>query len=181
MTIDLTDFILALTFSAQKHKDQRRKGSLNIPYVNHPIEVSNLLARTVGTDDLLLLTAAVLHDTLEDTKTNPEEIRSLFGEEVLSVVQEVTDNMSLSKEIRKAKQVEKAYMLSNRAKLIRVADKVCNVIDILKTKYHWTNSQKRDYVRWCIQVVNQCKGINKDLDQVFINAIYFSKEILGDI
>jgi GTP diphosphokinase / guanosine-3',5'-bis(diphosphate) 3'-diphosphatase len=181
MNIILADFIFAVSFSAKKHKDQRRKGSMNIPYVNHPIEVTNLLARTAGTGDLVLLTATVLHDTLEDTRTEPEEIEQIFGREVLDVVLEVTDDMALTKEARKQKQIESAAHLSNRAKLIRIADKVCNVLDILQTKYHWTNPQKLNYISWAIKVTDQCKGINLALDQAFANAIYCAKEALGDL
>lgn len=181
MSIVLADFIHAVSFSAKKHKDQRRKGSMNIPYVNHPIEVANLLAKTAGTEDLVLLTAAVLHDTLEDTRTEPEEIEDIFGHEVLAVVLEVTDDMTLPKEIRKQKQIESAAYLSQRAKLIRIADKVCNVLDILQTKYHWTTPQKRNYISWTIKVTDRCKGINSPLDQAFLNAIYCAKEILGDL
>jgi guanosine-3',5'-bis(diphosphate) 3'-pyrophosphohydrolase len=178
--IALKDFIYAFTFAAGKHKSQLRKGEQNIPYINHPIEVTNLLSETVGTDDLVLLTAAILHDTLEDTNTSLSEIDSYFGREVLTIIQEVTDDMMLHKSSRKAKQIENAHNLSKRAKLIRVADKTCNVLDIVKTKYHWSNAQKRNYVKWSMQVVERCKGINKKLDKAFTDAVNQANETLGN-
>jgi guanosine-3',5'-bis(diphosphate) 3'-pyrophosphohydrolase len=179
--ICLKDFIFAYTFAAEKHKGQFRKGNLKIPFVNHPIEVANLLAQALGTNDLVLLTAAVLHDILEDTNTDPSEIKTAFGGEILSVIQEVTDDMSLKKSIRKAKQVENAHRLSERAKLIRIADKICNIQDIVKAKYHWTNVQKIEYINWSIQVVEHCKGINKHLDKSFIDAVDLSSAALRNL
>lgn len=178
--VTLKDFIYAITFSAGKHKAQFRKGEQNIPYINHPIEVTNLLAETVGTDDLVLLTAAILHDTLEDTNTSFSEIEFNFGREVLSIIQEVTDDIELRKSCRKAKQIENAFKLSRCAKLIRIADKTCNVRDIIKTRYHWTNTQKKNYINWSIEVVEYCKGINMKLDEAFKDAVNQAKQVLGE-
>ncbi|WP_448598921.1 HD domain-containing protein [Thermoleptolyngbya sp.] len=49
------------------------------PYINHPIEVAEILARVGGVSDVITLQAAILHDTLEDTETTPEEIDAAFG------------------------------------------------------------------------------------------------------
>jgi guanosine-3',5'-bis(diphosphate) 3'-pyrophosphohydrolase len=83
----------ALRFSAGKHNDQRRKDSKSSPYVNHPIRVAQTLWRVGEVRDVTLLLAAILHDTIEDTATTPEEIRAEFGEDVLALVLEVTDNL----------------------------------------------------------------------------------------
>ncbi|PYT05109.1 MAG: hypothetical protein DMF60_13020 [Acidobacteria bacterium] len=71
--------------------DQRRKDKESSPYINHPIEVAKLLHTVGEVSDMPALVAALLHDTIEDTKSSPDEIRSLFGEPVLSLVLEVTD------------------------------------------------------------------------------------------
>ena len=73
-----------------------------------------------GVDDLVALQAALLHDTLEDTETTPDELRRLFGAEVLGVVLEVSDDKSLPKERRKQLQIEHAPSLSARAKLVKL-------------------------------------------------------------
>jgi guanosine-3',5'-bis(diphosphate) 3'-pyrophosphohydrolase len=94
--MDSTAQILrALHFAADKHRDQRRKGAEASPYVNHLIEVAEMLARE-GVTDLITLQAAILHDTLEDTETTPEQLDALFGAEVRRVVEEVSDNKQLS-------------------------------------------------------------------------------------
>jgi len=81
----------ALRFSAGKHIDQRRKDSRASPYVNHPIQVAETLWRIGEVRDLTILLGAILHDTIEDTATTPEELQLEFGEEVLALVLEVTD------------------------------------------------------------------------------------------
>lgn len=102
---DLTLFLQALNFSAGKHRDQRRKDSAASPYINHPIEVACLLWTVGGVHDEAAILAAILHDTIEDTDTNPEEIRALFGDDVLGLVMEMSDDKSLPKQERKLKQI----------------------------------------------------------------------------
>lgn len=174
--VERTDLLTqAYFFAAVKHKKQRRKGVEGIPYINHPIEVANLLAKTVGSEDLSLLLAAVLHDTLEDTKTSYAELASIFGEEVASVVRELTDDKSISKILRRKKQLESASKLTERARLIRIADKRCNILDMLQTRLEWTRKQKIEYMFWAQQVVFKCRGLNSNLDHEFDNAIQLAK------
>lgn len=170
----------AYNFAAIKHSNQRRKGLKDIPYINHPIAVTNLLCLTLDILDMSLLIAAVLHDTIEDTDTSVEEIEQQFGSEVKDLVLEVTDDMSKSKQIRRDAQVEEAPTLSDKAKQIKIADKTCNIIDMLTTRMEWTNKMKKEYVLWSIQVVNGCRGINEKLENEFKKAVSLSKEVLGE-
>src|SRR5579871_5119268 len=96
---DQAALLTALHFAAIKHRDQRRKGHDQAPYINHPIEVAELLARVAGITDVVVLQCAVLHDTIEDTQTTAQEIEEQFGAEVRSVVLEVTDDKSLPKDV----------------------------------------------------------------------------------
>ena len=66
---DLALFIRSIEFASKKHQSQRRKNG-DIPYINHPIQVANFLAQA-GIDDYDILSAAILHDTVEDTDTSP--------------------------------------------------------------------------------------------------------------
>src|SRR5688572_8710850 len=101
-TLDpITGLLKALHFAADKHRDQRRKDEDASPYINHPIEVAELIARVGGVNDLVTLQGAILHDTIEDTNTTPEELEAAFGSEVRRVVEEVTDDKSLLKTDRK--------------------------------------------------------------------------------
>ena len=73
-----TELLRAVRFAADKHRLQTRKGPENSPYINHPIEVAETLARVGNISNLAVLQAALLHDTIEDTETTAEEIEELF-------------------------------------------------------------------------------------------------------
>src|SRR5881392_95982 len=118
----------ATAFAAEKHRNQRRKDVDASPYINHPIALASLL-KEHGVDDTAVLCAALLHDTIEDTNTTADELRVAFGEVITAVVLEVTDDKNLDKAERKRLQVQHARALSHRAKLVKLADKICNVYD----------------------------------------------------
>jgi GTP diphosphokinase / guanosine-3',5'-bis(diphosphate) 3'-diphosphatase len=158
----------AVRFSAEKHRDQRRKGEGGSPYINHPVEVAERLWNTGGVRDPDVIVAALLHDTLEDTETDPEEIRKRFGEQVLCLVREMTDDKQLPKLERKRLQIEHARRLSPGAKQIKLADKACNVRDIAEDPpADWPLERKRDYLLWAGQVVDGLRGVNPALEREF--------------
>jgi guanosine-3',5'-bis(diphosphate) 3'-pyrophosphohydrolase len=158
----------ALHFAAGKHRDQRRKGAEASPYINHPIEVAELLARLGGITDLVTLQAAILHDTLEDTQTTPEELEAAFGPAVCEVVEEITDNKQLPKAERKRLQIDHAPHLSVRAKLVKLADKIANVRSIIHTPpAEWARERKLEYLDWSEKVVAGCRGSNPALEQAY--------------
>src|SRR4051812_4611997 len=103
---DTTQLLRALEFAALKHRDQRRKGNHQAPYINHPIQVAGLVARVGGCEDVAVLQAAILHDTIEDTDATPEEIEREFGPDVRQLVLEMTDDMSLPSPQRKLEQIK---------------------------------------------------------------------------
>ena len=120
----------ALAFAADKHKNQRRKDADASPYINHPIALANLLLNEAGVEDQRVLIAAILHDTIEDTDTTEQELVKHFGKDVADIVLEVTDDKALPKAERKRLQIEHAAHISRRAKLVKLADKICNLRDI---------------------------------------------------
>jgi len=158
-------FLQALRFASDKHRDQRRKDASRSPYINHPIAVAEILYRVGGVRDSAALAAALLHDTIEDTHTTPEEILSRFGQEVLDLVLEVTDDKSLPDARRKALQVENAPHKSTRARQIKLADKINNLMDILYTPpVDWSEQRIREYVDWSERVINALRGPNPELE-----------------
>jgi guanosine-3',5'-bis(diphosphate) 3'-pyrophosphohydrolase len=172
--------IKALRFSAEKHRHQRRKDQAESPYINHPIEVAQLLWDVGGVRDVNVLLAALLHDTIEDTQTSPEEIRGLFGEEVLSLVLEVTDDKSLPKAERKRLQIEDATSHSTGAKLIKLADKACNVRDLVGSPpKDWSLDRRREYLDWTEQVVAGLRGTNPALEAYYERELISGKMLLG--
>ncbi|RMG70815.1 MAG: bifunctional (p)ppGpp synthetase/guanosine-3',5'-bis(diphosphate) 3'-pyrophosphohydrolase [Bacteroidetes bacterium] len=158
----------ALTFAADKHRDQRGKDRRLSPYINHLIDVANLLWHTGGVRDRDTLVAGILHDTLEDTETTPEEIALAFGETVLGYVQEVTDDKSLPKAVRKQQQIDHAPHKSVAAAQIKIADKSANLHDILMHPPDgWPQARRQDYVRWARAVVSALPPVNPGLEAHF--------------
>ena len=164
----LGSFVKAVAFAADKHRNQRRKDAEASPYINHPIALANVLANEGGVDDVTVLCAAVLHDTIEDTETTPEELQAIFGPKVASVVMEVTDDKSLEKSVRKQRQVEHAPHISTEAKLVKLADKISNLRDILASPpAHWSAERKQAYFEWAARVVAGLRGVHPGLESVF--------------
>ena len=94
----------ALAFAAHKHRDQRRKNVAASPYINHPIALAHVLVCEGKIEDVTVLCAAILHDTVEDTETTLAEIAARFGADIAGIVGEVTDDTTLPKVRRKALQ-----------------------------------------------------------------------------
>jgi guanosine-3',5'-bis(diphosphate) 3'-pyrophosphohydrolase len=160
--------IKVVAFAAEKHRKQRRKDAEASPYINHPIALANVLANEGGIDDPVVLCAAVLHDTIEDTETTAAELEALFGRRVTSIVLEVTDDKSLEKDVRKQRQVEQAPHSSPEAKLVKLADKICNLRDILASPpAGWSAERKQAYFDWAARVVEGMRGIHPKLEAVF--------------
>ncbi len=167
----LDKILHAASFAAQKHTGQRRKGEDSEPYINHPLEVANLLANAGGIGDADVLIAAILHDTVEDTGVEPDEITAIWGERVTSLVLEVTDDKSLPKAERKRKQVEHAPHLSPEAKTIKLADKISNIRDVTNSPpADWEIERCIAYVDWGREVVAGLRGANTELERVFDEA-----------
>lgn len=175
-----TALLRALTYAARKHAGQSRKGDDRIPYINHPIQVATLVATVGGCDDVAVLQAAILHDTIEDTDATPEEIEREFGAEVRALVLEMTDDMSLPSPERKQAQIAHAAGLSHRAKLIKIADKIANVGDIARhPPRDWTDERRRRYFAWTKQVIDQVRGTNAALEGCYDEALRQAEEILA--
>ena len=172
---DISLILTALEFAAVRHRKQFRKGADRSPYINHPIQVANLLANEAGEKDPVLIAAAILHDVVEDTVDGKKEkkklisqMRDVFGEDVLSVTLEVTDDKSLSKKQRKRLQIEHAPMLSVRAKKLKLADKIMNVRDITNNPpVAWTIRRTRKYLDWSEKVVTGLRGTHDNLEDIF--------------
>ncbi len=177
MKNDLAKFLQAISFAAKKHKRQKRKGADEEPYVNHVLEVANLLANVGKVDDFDVLIAAVLHDTVEDTATTEAEIEGKFGAKVSKMVMEVTDDKSLPKAERKQLQIEHAPHLSNGAKLIKLGDKISNIRDVTDNPPDdWSKERRIEYVNWGERVVNGLRGANGDLEKHFDDLIESAKQ-----
>jgi guanosine-3',5'-bis(diphosphate) 3'-pyrophosphohydrolase len=166
----MDEIFKALTFATNKHRHQKRKCKDAPPYIIHPIRVAEILIQ-YDEEFFLVIQAALLHDTVEDTDTTFGELRTKFGPTVCNLVKEVTDDKSLPKEERKQLQIEHAPHISHEAKLIKLADKIANVEDLL-TKPNgdgipvgWKVQDVQKYCKWALAVAEGLKGANPKMDE----------------
>lgn len=161
----------AASFAAERHARQRRKGVNADPYVNHLLEVATAVARALDQPDTNLLIAALLHDAVEDAGVTREEIEEKFGSDVATLVMEVTDDKSLPKAERKRMQVESAPKKSQRAQMIKLADKASNLRGILSSPpSDWDHERKIAYFEWAREVVDALPAPNPTLMEEFEQA-----------
>ena len=168
---ELSVLLDAVLFAAERHKNQRRKDADASPYINHPIALAHLLATTGGVSDVVVLQAAILHDTIEDTETTEDELRARFGAGVTNIVLEVTDDKSLPKLRRKELQVEHAPHKSPGAALVKLADKTCNLRDIAAAPpADWPLTRRQEYFDWAKRVVDGLPAGSAELRAAFDEA-----------
>lgn len=163
----LPDLFDALAFAAVKHQYLRRGGYDRLPYINHLIKVTETLIRIGGERERDLLLAAILHDIIEDTEVTRDELAERYGPRVVEIVMELTDDMSLPQDRRKALQLEGAARLSTEARKIRIADKGSNIGDIFSYPLGWTPDKKMAYVEQAEAVVNEIRGTSPTLESWF--------------
>ncbi|WP_443970423.1 RelA/SpoT family protein [Sphingobium sp. CR28] len=131
----------AYVFSVAKHGSQKRASG--DPYFSHPIEVAGILT-DLFLDDKTIVTA-LLHDTLEDTVTTPEEIERLFGKDVLQLVDGVTklSKIEAQSESERAAENLRKFLLAMstdiRVLLVKLADRLHN----MRTLHFIKNPEKR--------------------------------------
>lgn len=175
---DLQRLAAALDYAAHQHRNQRRKGEEHVPYINHPIGLLHVLAVEAQITDADVLCAAVLHDVIEDCAENAAEraeraaeIGQVCGDRVLQIVQEVTDDKTLTKAARKRAQVEHAKHLSHAAKLVKLADKTVNLRDVANAApVDWPLRRRREYFDWANEVVQAIGPAHARLRRLFDEA-----------
>jgi (p)ppGpp synthase/HD superfamily hydrolase len=159
------------------HVHQRRKGAAEEPYINHLLEVASLVTEATEGKDPSLVIAALLHDAMEDQEVSVEMISEAFGAAVAEIVLEVTDDKCLPKAERKAKQVLSAPNKSQRAKVLKLADKTSNLRAIASTPPpDWSVKRRLDYVAWARDVARGLRGANSWLEKRFDAAATRAEE-----
>ncbi|MGE0357176.1 MAG: HD domain-containing protein [Burkholderiales bacterium] len=168
---DVARLIKAADFAAAKHRMQRRKDAEASPYINHSLALARVLKLEAGVDEVDVLVAAILHDTVEDTETTVAELSKEFGPEIASIVAEVTDDESLPKPERKRLQVVRAPGSSRPAKLVKLADKICNLRDVRDSPpAHWPLERRQAYFEWAREVIDGLRGVHPGLEAIFDEA-----------
>lgn len=173
---DLGQIFRAIEFAASRHRNQRRKDKKKTPYINHLIDTFGILWRIGRIRYIPVLVAMILHDVIEDTDTKPEEISSRFGQEVLDLVLEVSDDKSLPKEERKRLQIENAPSRSIGAKIIKIADKISNV----DSWPDWPKERFIEYLDWTEDVMKGLRGTNPELENYYDLVLNKSREKIAN-
>ena len=172
----MRNFLKALRTASVAHKFQMRKDG-HTPFINHPIQVAELISSVGNIQNEDILCAAILHDIVEDTPTSYEEVKNMFGKEIANIVMECSDDKSLPKAERKRLQVATVRYKSNSAKIVKLADKIANMNDIIiNPPSAWDIERKLAYFEWSKEVVDVgLRGINPGLEAMF-DDVYFQKE-----
>lgn len=138
--------------------------------------MANILTAEANITDPIVIMAAILHDTVEDTDTTLDEIELEFGRTVRDIVAEVSDDKSLPKMERKRLQIVHAATSSRPAKLVKLADKLYNLRDLQQaTPEGWTTERSRQYFAWSKEVVDNLRGTNVALELAL--DVIFQKEL----
>jgi (p)ppGpp synthase/HD superfamily hydrolase len=153
--------------AAHWHAHQTKKGGAQAPYINHLLEVARLVAEATEGNDPDLVVAALLHDAIEDQEVPREMIAQEFGEDVAELVEELTDDMTLPEPERRRLQVEHAPTFSDRAKVIKLADKISNLRKVSDPPPDWSVRRRLEYLAWARQVVAGLRGVNAQLEEAF--------------
>lgn len=169
--MELKLLLKALAFAADKHKDQRRKDIAASPYINHPIALASILCNEGHVTDIDIICAALLHDTLEDTDTEPQELTAEFGAQIAAIVMAVSDDQTLPKAERKRLQIEHAAQFSDQAKRVKLADKIANLRDMVDhSPAGWSLERRQEYFDWAKAVIDRVRGVDPTLELLFDTA-----------
>ncbi|MEK7466136.1 MAG: HD domain-containing protein [Planctomycetota bacterium] len=126
---NLTPLLKAISFAAQRHQGQMRKDK-KTPYVAHPMRVSTILAQEFKVSDPDILCAAVLHDTIEDTTTDWDDVAREFGQKVAGWVATLSKDKRVEEHERERVYFEMLGKASVEVKLCKLGDTLDNLIDV---------------------------------------------------
>lgn len=176
--MSLSVFLRALSFAAHAHREQVRKGN-GEPYVNHLIEVAEILSRVAGVTDVEVLAAAVLHDVLEDTCVSAGELEKEFGVRVRELVEAVTDDKRLHRAERKRLQIEHMRNAGEDVRRIKLADHCSNIAAIPAA---WPSDRQIAFLDWSERVAAACAGASAALEREYRSRLQRSRaKTAGDV
>jgi guanosine-3',5'-bis(diphosphate) 3'-pyrophosphohydrolase len=122
----------AASFAARAHRGQTRRDKVT-PYTAHPFRVAMTIRDLFGCDDDICLAGALLHDTIEDTPADYDDIEDAFGREVADVVAAMTKDMRLREPEREPAYDDQLARAGWRAHLVKLADTYDNLTDAISS------------------------------------------------
>jgi HD domain len=168
LNADLRRLTKALLFAAEAHRNQRRKGAAQEPYINHLVEVLDLVVQATDGTDMDVVIAAILHDVVEDTPTSYEHVVANFGERVAKIVRENSDDMSLPKAERRRARIAAMPLKSSEARIVKMADVISNLRAMaVSPPAGWSAERKLGYLEGCRQLVDAARGTDAAIERIF--------------
>tara|TARA_R110002072_G_scaffold42064_10_gene117948 strand:+ start:92424 stop:92963 length:540 start_codon:yes stop_codon:yes gene_type:complete len=144
----------AASFAARAHNHQLRKDK-KTPYIAHPFRVAMVVSHVFKCDDEVAICAAILHDTIEDTRVDFDAIEKRFGRDVADCVAVLTKNMLLREAQREADYDQRLADGPWQGRLVKLADVYDNGLDIPR------DSMKKKCTERCKRALALTEG---DLD-----------------
>lgn len=163
--------LLALEYANKMHAGQTRRDLAATPYIIHPLQVCSNLWHIGQVRNANILMAALLHDTLEDTKATAEELEKLFGTRVCITVQEVTNDPALNSEQNKQRQIDHISFMSQDARLVKLADRLANIADLSQSTPNWLPEKIERYFEWGSKLLFGLQGTNTALEKALSQAL----------
>jgi len=159
--IDHEMVLKAYKYASMKHVNDFRADGVT-PYIAHPMNVA-LAVDCAPMATVEMVTAAILHDVVEDTDTTIEDIELFFGKKVASYVKEVTYPADIPN--RRDYIIDHVKFLSDGARLIKLADVTCNLIDLEDSG--WSDAKKEAYKDYLIRVRFALAGTDGWMEEMF--------------
>lgn len=162
----------ARVFALDAHKGLTRLNRANEPYSFHLEEVAGLVEQASGGE--VEIASAWLHDTVEDTTTTIKVIGRLFGAEVATIVDGLTDppNFAIMPTLERKKfQAFRVSSKDNSVKLVKIADQISNLRSVaIDPPVKWTEEKCKCYIAGAHLIAIECGGVSPLLDSLFHQA-----------
>lgn len=155
----------ALMYALDKHASQKRRDGS--PYIAHPIRVAESLRSIAGVTDPEVIMAALMHDLIEDTDCEYDDLRGRFGTRVADLVAVLSGDMRLPKPQRRAEVIERVRGAVVEAKTIRLADRLDNLLDMAG----FSVTRKTEYLDGSRKTLAACRDSNAALEEALARAI----------
>jgi guanosine-3',5'-bis(diphosphate) 3'-pyrophosphohydrolase len=147
----------AAAFAARAHRHQIRKDG-RTPYVSHLVRVAMTVSQVFGCHDPIVLAAALLHDTIEDTTTDYDDLAERFGKQVADCVAALTKDMALPEKRRERAYDQRLAKATWRARLVKLADVYDNFCDMESWAAEKQASKKADAYDKCLRAIKLAKN-----------------------
>ncbi len=161
---EIDALILAIIYGAEKHHGQKRKDAAGTPYIIHPLQVCYNLWDIGQVRNSNILISSILHDSLEDTDATESEIEKYFGKRVCETIKEVSNDPNLDTNANKQRQIDHVPLMSQDARLLKLADRLANIVDLRTPPPSWNTEKVDGYFTWGEKLLTALRGTNANLE-----------------